>query len=137
MLDLNSSFLWIFFLIWLLYLVLNRIFFKPVGDMIVARETKIAADSRRQEHMMAEIEAQTQAVESRLSQARKEARQIKEDCLKEGETIRTRTVARAKEQSGRVLDGKIAQLESEIGMAEKTLEKQIAVFSDKIKQVFS
>ena len=30
MLDLNSSFLWIFFLVWLLYLVLNRIFFKPV-----------------------------------------------------------------------------------------------------------
>lgn len=136
MLDLNSSFLWIFFLVWLLYLVLNRIFFKPVGEIIDARETKIAADSQRQEGMMAEIETRTQAVESQLSQARKDARQIKEEWLENGEKIRVKAVAQAKDQSARVLAEKIVELESEIVAAEHVLDKQITAFSEKIRQAY-
>jgi len=136
MLDLNSSFLWIFFLVWLLYLVLNRIFFKPVGEIIDARETKITADSQRQAGMMAEIEARTQAVESQLSQARKDARQIKEEWLENGEKIRVKAVAQAKDQSARVLAEKIVELESEIVAAEHVLDKQITAFSEKIRQAY-
>jgi F-type H+-transporting ATPase subunit b len=136
MLDLNSSFIWIFFLVWLLYIVLNRIFFKPVGEIIAARETKIAADSQRQENMMAEIETRTQAVESQLLQARQDARQIKEKWLKNGEDIRAKAVSQAKEQVARVLSEKIVELEGEIVAAERTLEKQIAAFSEQIRQAY-
>ncbi|HUU05486.1 MAG TPA: ATP synthase F0 subunit B [Patescibacteria group bacterium] len=136
MLDLNSSFIWIFFLVWLLYLILNRIFFKPINEIITARETKISSDSNRLESMVAEIETRTRTVETQLSQARKEAQQIKEGWLKNGEDIRSRTVAVAKEQSVRVLDEKMSQLESEIVAAENTLEMQISAFSDKIKQAY-
>ncbi|TFG79735.1 MAG: hypothetical protein E4H23_04940 [Chrysiogenales bacterium] len=136
MLDLNSSFIWIFFLIWLLYLILNRIYFKPINEIITARETKISADSNRQESMVAEIETRTGAIEAQLSQARKEAQQIKEGLLKNGEEIRNRTVTSAKEQAVRVLAEKMSQLESEIVAAENTLEMQISVFSDKIKQAY-
>jgi F-type H+-transporting ATPase subunit b len=136
MLDLNSSFIWIFFLVWLLYIVLNRIFFKPVGEIIAARETKIAADSQRQENMMAEIETRTRAVESQLLQARQDARQIKEKWLKNGEDIRAKAVSQAKEQVARVLSEKIVELEGEIVAAERTLEKQIAAFSEQIRQAY-
>jgi F0F1-type ATP synthase membrane subunit b/b' len=78
MLELNSSFLWIFFLIWLLYFVLNRVFFKPIGGIILQREAKIAADSGRHENMVAQIEDRTRAVEERLSQAEKTAQLEKE-----------------------------------------------------------
>ncbi len=136
MLELNSSFLWIFFLLWLLYLVLNRIFFKPVGKIITERETKIITDSNRLESLLTEIENKTCAIESRLEQARQEARHIKEEWLMNGENIRSRTVAEAREQAARVLEQKIAQLESELIVAERTLEAQVSVFSDKIKQVY-
>jgi len=136
MLDINSSFIWIFFLVWLLFLVLNRIFFKPVGEIITARETKIAADSQRQENMMADIETQTQAVESQLDQARKDAQKIKEDWLKHGEEIQAKAVSQAKEQAARVLNEKISELKTEIVTAEQTLGKQIAVFSEKIRQAY-
>jgi len=136
MLDLNSSFIWIFFLVWLLYFFLNRIFFKPIGEIITARETKIAADAQRQESMMAEIETRTRAVESRLSQARKDAQQTKEEWLKNGEELRAKTVAQAKKQAAAVLDAKIVQLQDEIASAEQVLEKQIAAFSEKIRQAY-
>ena len=136
MLDLNSSFIWIFFLVWLLYLVLNRIFFKPINEIITARETKIAADSSRQENMLTEIETRTRDVESQLSRARKEAQRIKEEWLQKGEETRSQTVASAKEQALRILKEKISQLESEITAAEKSLGKQISAFSDQIKKAY-
>jgi F0F1-type ATP synthase membrane subunit b/b' len=136
MLDLNSSFLWIFFLVWLLYLVLNRIFFKPIHAIISEREAKVAADSGRQENMVAEIETRTQSVEDQLREARKEARRIKEEWLENGEQIRSRTVAEARENAARIMADNIAQLESEIAAAEQVLEKQISVFSDKIKEAY-
>jgi F0F1-type ATP synthase membrane subunit b/b' len=136
MLELNSSFIWIFFLVWLLYLVLNRIFFKPVHAIISEREAKVAADSSRQENMVAEIEARTQAVEDQLSQARKEARRIKEEWLAEGERIRGRAVAAARENAARILAENISQLEGEIAAAEQVLEKQVSAFSAQIKQAY-
>jgi len=136
MLELNSSFIWIFFLVWLLYILLDRIFFRPVGAIIAQREAKIAADSGRQENMLAEIEEQTRAVEARLSRARLEAQRSREEWLKNGEEIRVRTVAVAREQAARVMDEKIAQLESEIVAAESSLLQQVSTFSDKIRQAY-
>ncbi len=136
MLELNSSFIWIFFLIWLLYFLLGRIFFKPIGGIISQREAKIAADSSRQESMLAEIEERARAVEARLSQARLEAQRAREEWLKNGEEFRLRTVAAARERSVRVMGEKIAQLESEIGAAESSLLRQVSVFSDKIRQAY-
>jgi len=136
MLELNSSFLWIFFLVWILYFVLNRIFFKPVGDVITSREAKIAADTGRQESLVAEIEGQTRALESQLDQARRDAQLIKEEWLKNGEELRSRTVAEAREKSARVFGETIAQLEGDIASAEQALEKQVATFSERIKQAY-
>jgi F-type H+-transporting ATPase subunit b len=136
MLELNSSFIWIFFLVWLLYVVLDRLFFRPVGGIIAQREAKIAADSGRQESMVAEIEERARAVESRLSQARLEAQRSREEWLKNGEEIRVRTVTVAREQVARVMAQKIAQLESEIGAAESSLLQQVSVFSDKIRHAY-
>jgi F0F1-type ATP synthase membrane subunit b/b' len=136
MLDLNSSFIWIFFLVWLLYLVLDRIFFKPIHAVISEREGKIAADSSRQESMVAEIETQTQTVEDQLSRARLAARHIKEEWLAKGEQVRGRAVAEARENSARIMVDNMAQLDSEIAAAERTLEKQVSVFSEKIKQAY-
>jgi F-type H+-transporting ATPase subunit b len=136
MLDLNSSFLWIFFLVWALYLALNRIFFRPVGRIIGEREAKIAADSGRLEGLMAEIETRTRAVESELGKARREAQQIKEGWLKNGEEIRGRAVGDARQRAAQLLAESMTQLESEIAASERELESQVSLFSDKIRQAY-
>jgi len=136
MLELNSSFIWIFFLIWILYFVLDRVFFKPIGGIIHEREAKIAADSGRHETMVAEIENQARAVEERLNQARREAQRIQEEWLKQGEEVRSRSLVAAREQATRIMDEKTAQLENEIAAAEQVLLQKVSVFSDKIRQAY-
>lgn len=136
MLELNSSFLWIFFLLWILYLTLNHIFFKPVGRIIAEREAKAEADYRCREKMMAEIEIRTRWLEDQLGRARKEARQRLEEWLQNGEKARTGVIAEARERSTQIMNEKLAVLENEIGTAESELETQIAAFSDKIRQAY-
>jgi len=136
MLDLNSSLLWIFFMVWGLYLVLTRIFFKPVGKIIDEREAKIAADSKRLQGMVSQVEIHTQALETQMAQARKDALQIREEWSRKGEGVRALSLSEAKEKAVRIMDEKMNQLESEVKIAEKTLEKQVAVFSEKIKQAY-
>ena len=136
MLELNSSFLWIFFLLWILYFALNRVFFKPVGRIIDEREARAAADRGRQEKMLAEIDSGTRTLETRRGRAGEEVQRIRERWLKEGEDTRARVVAEARERSTRVVAEKMAQLESEIGEAERALQAQVAVFSERIRQAF-
>ena len=136
MLDLNSSLLWIFFMVWGLYLVLTRIFFKPVGKIIDEREAKIAADSKRLQGIVSQVEIHTQALETQMAQARKDALQIREEWSRKGEGVHALSLSEAKEKAARIMDEKMSELESEVKVAEKTLEKQVAVFSEKIKQAY-
>jgi F-type H+-transporting ATPase subunit b len=136
MLDLNSSLLWIFFMVWGLYIVLNRIFFKPVGKIIDEREAKVAADTNRLQGMMDQVEIHTQALETQMTQARKDALQIREEWSRKGENVRFQALSNAKEKAARIMEEKMIELENEVSTAERTLEKEIAVFSEKIKQAY-
>lgn len=123
-------------MVWGLYLVLTRIFFKPIGKIIDDREAKIAVDSERLQGMINQVEIHTQTLETRMTQARKDALQIREEWSKKGEGLRALALAAAKEKAARIMEEKMNELESEIMAAEKTLEKEIAVFSAKIKQAY-
>ncbi|MEI6614408.1 MAG: ATP synthase F0 subunit B [Chrysiogenales bacterium] len=136
MLDLNSSLFWIFFMVCGLHLVLTRIFFNPVGKIIDEREAKIAADAGRLQSMMDQVDIHTQAIETRMDLARKEALQIREEWSRRGEDVRARALSEAKEMAARVMDEKMSELEIEVIAAEKILEKGIVAFSEKIKQAY-
>ncbi len=136
MLELNSSFLWIFFLLWLLYFALGRIFFRPVGRVIGEREARRAGERERQERMMAEIEDRTRSLEDQLGRARREAQRVREGWLRDGEASRARAVAEARERSARLLDETLAQLDGEIAAAQRQLESQVARFSETIRRTF-
>jgi len=123
-------------MVWALYIVLNRIFFKPVGKIIDEREARVAVDSERLQGMMNQVEIHTQAVETQMAEARKDALQIREDWSKKGEDVRAHALSEAKEKAARIMKEKMNALEVEVRAAEKTLEKEIVVFSEKIRQAY-
>ncbi len=123
-------------LIWALMFVLNKIYFKPVGNVIDEREAKIDKENALIESMTNEIENKTQHIEKVLKEAKKEASSIKEDLIKKGETLREQLITDARNESKETLDAKLLELDKEIADAEQNLEQQISVFSDKIKEIF-
>jgi F-type H+-transporting ATPase subunit b len=137
MLDLNSSILWVFLMVSGLFFVLSRIFFKPVEKIINEREANVAADNQRLKGMVDQVESHTQSLENQMAQARTDAARIREEWSTKGADAREKALFEAKETAARVMEEKMNDLEKEVIAAEKALEKEVAVFSEKIRQAYS
>jgi F-type H+-transporting ATPase subunit b len=136
MLDLNSSIFWTFLLVCGLYVALTRIFFRPVAKVIDEREARTDSENERLRGMTAQVEGHARALESQMDQARKDAARIREEWARKGENVRAQAMAEAKEKAARFMKEKMTELETEVRAAEKALEKEIAVFSEKIRQAY-
>ncbi len=136
MLNLDITVIVVAVLVALLMVALNKVYLKPVGQVIEERETKIESETRQLETMTLDVEEKTQHIESLLKDTQKESRKIKEELIKKGETVREQIVAEAREESRSMFDRRMTQLDEEISAAEKSLVKEIGVFSEKIKEIF-
>ena len=136
MLELNFSFVFIFLLIWGLMLVLNRIYFRPVGRIIDEREARVKGDSEKLDSLVREIEEKTRRVEVMIADARNESFRIREEWIRKGEEFRETMIENAREKSTRQFEEQMKRLETEITAAQKQLESEISVFSQRIKEAF-
>ena len=136
MLELNFSFVFIFLLIWGLMLVLNRIYFRPVGRIIDEREARVKGDSEKLDSLVREIEEKTRRVEVMIADARNESFRIREEWIRKGEEFRETMIENAREKSTRQFEEQMKRLETEIAAAQKQLESEISIFSQKIKEAF-
>lgn len=136
MLNLDISVLFILVLIWILMNILNRLYFKPIGEIVARRDKKIKDDSRELEILANDIEERTGQIEDVLAKAKKDSLKIKEELIKKGEELKEQLVLKAKDDSQKISAKKMSELEKDIILAEKKLEKEIAVFSDNLKEIF-
>ena len=136
MLNLDVSVLVVIALIWLLMIVLNKIYFGPVGKIIAKREDKINRDSRKLESMTAEIEEKTRAIETVLADSRRESLNLQEQLIQKGEAVRDRMIVEAREKSRSLFDKRMKQLDTEINRAERKLSGDIETFSRKVRDTF-
>jgi F0F1-type ATP synthase membrane subunit b/b' len=136
MLDLDISVLFIAASVWLLMAVLNRIYYKPVGNIISHREDKIKKDSDRLQSLLDEVERQTQEIERILVDARKESMVLQEELIRKGEDVRNKLIAASKSQSRELFQNKVSSLNDEILKAEKKIMNDIDLFTQKMKEIF-
>lgn len=136
MLELNASLFFISLMVWLLLIVLDRIFFKPVGQVLQERDSKNQAESAQITRMRTEIEAQMGEIEGTLQNARREAQRLKDELIDKGDHIRETLVVEARRQSKERLVETGQQLERELASAEQKLKEEVALFSSKIKELF-
>jgi F-type H+-transporting ATPase subunit b len=136
MLDLDISLIVVSVLVGILMLILNRVYFNPIGQVINQREAKIAGESTQIETNMQTIEEKTRHIEAVLKEAQKDSRGIREELIRKGEEVREQVVQDARENSKKMFKTKMEQLDQQILSAEKALEQEITVFSAKIKEIF-
>jgi F-type H+-transporting ATPase subunit b len=136
MLDLDLSLIVVSVLVGILMLVLNRVYLNPISQVIHQRETKIAEESSQIESNMLSVEEKTRHIETILKEAQRDSRNIKEELIKKGEEVREQVIVDARENSKKLFKTKLEQLDEQILAAEKELEKEIYVFSNKIKDIF-
>lgn len=136
MLNLDVSLFFIPLLIWILMIVLDKIYFKPVGKIIEQRENKIDKDSASIEHMITDVENKTKNIEDILTKARRDSMEVKENLIKKNEEKIERLILEEKENSRKRFKKSMEKLDEEIAYAEKRLEMEIDKFSNEIKEKF-
>lgn len=99
-----------------LYALMARFFFRPVKEFLDKRAQHVQKEIEAAESSRAQAAELVATYESKLSEAREEARRIIEDATKQAATVRAEIEAEAREQAELML---------------KRAEKQIALERDK------
>lgn len=136
MLDLDLSFLVILGLVWILMLILDRLFFTPVGETINRREAMVQDDEHRLEELNTSIQEGTRRLETSLSQARQHSLKLREELISQGESTREELVADARLHAREIMEKEMSRLEKEIQSAQTRLQEQAGEFSAKISEIF-
>jgi len=124
-----------------LYLILRHFLFGPVSKFLAARKEKIAQELEEAKSHKEEAEALKKEYESRIDEAKNEARAIIESAKKRGEELKEQIIVEAKAEASNVLakarsdiererERTMAELKSEVVQiammaAEKVVEKSL------------
>jgi F-type H+-transporting ATPase subunit b len=136
MLDLDYSVLIIMSLVWILMVVLNKIFYRPVGNMLAKRENKVREDSEKLQSLTADIQTKTDLIEKILKDAKKDSINIREELIQKGEQIREQLIGDARQKSKHIFDQSMDKLAEDINTAEQELTGEIEEFSRRMKEIF-
>lgn len=137
MLDLDITVIYTIVILWILLIILNKIFYKPVGNIIADREKKEKTELSEIERMRSDIDERSARVEITLKKARKESNSISEGIIREGEKARDELVLSTREKSSAEFRIKMDELDKEIADAEVKLKGEIKSFSKKIEEIFT
>lgn len=106
----------------LLYLILRRLLYNPVSNLLQARKDRIQTDINEAKNLKEEATALRDDYESRINLAKKEGQEIIEAGRKRGEELKESIIAEAKEEANRIVE-----------MARKDIERERNVALDEVK----
>lgn len=136
MLDLDVSLFFISLLIWVLMIILDKIYYKPVGKILGQRENKIEKDSALIESMIAHVENKTKNIDDVLKKARTDSMKLRENLIRKNEEKIERLISEENENLKRRFEESMKKLDEEIASAEEKLGKEVEEFSNEIKEKF-
>jgi len=136
MLDLDITLFVILILVWGLMIALNKLFFKPIGDVIEKREKKLFETGELMNKMNSEIEEKTIKIEEELNKAGREIILLREEIIKQGEETKDRAIEKARQEAKLLMEKEMKKLDKEVKVTEEKLEKHIPEYVNLIKKKF-
>ena len=122
MLSIDASLIVVFVLVWILVLVLSRVFFKPVIRVMRERETRIAKDKDETRQTLEAYAQDLRRIEDGLKEARLEAARIRESAAEGSQRERARLLQEVNAERRAQVDKARAELQAEVERLKKELE---------------
>lgn len=126
---------YIFILGLLLYLILRKQLFEPVGKIIQERETLVEDAKAFISKAEVEIQERKTKVESSLDKAASDAYEIQESLRQEGYKERKDIIRAAQDNSYKMLEEARKDIRNSTGEAEASLRKEADSLAEKIVSV--
>jgi len=122
MLSIDASLIVVFVLVWILVLVLSRVFFKPVSRVMRARDARLAKDRDETRQALEAYAEDLRRVEEGLKEARLEAARIRESAAEGSSRERARLLQEVNAERRAQVDKARAELQAEVERLKKELE---------------
>lgn len=119
MLQIDLTFVAVFVLVWILIMVLGRVFFKPYLNMREKRRKILEDNARAYKQAMKEYEDHLNRIEISLKEARQESQQIRERVISEAINEKSRLVA---------------EIQTEVKEQISTARNELAQQTEKLKE---
>lgn len=122
MLSIDASLIVIFILVWILVLVLSRVFFKPVAKAMRERETRLAKDKDETRRALEAYAEDLKRIEDELREARLEAARRRESAAEGSTREKARLLQKVNAERRAQVEKARAELQAEVERLKKELE---------------
>lgn len=134
MLSLNATVLVVFAIVWILVLILTRIFFKPILRILDERAARIAKDKDAAENARQSYEADLKRIEEGLKEARAAAEAIRNNAETEALKDKSRLVREVQAEGRAEVERAKAELARQTEALKKELETRTAEIAESIEK---
>jgi F0F1-type ATP synthase membrane subunit b/b' len=134
MLDINATFLVTFAVVWILVLVLGRVFFHPYQKLRAEREGRIASDRQASQRASEQNQRSLHNVEQSIKVARASAFRIREDIEAEALREKSRLLNEVGAAAKAEVDGARAELLRELAGLKGELQAKAAGLAESIEK---
>lgn len=134
MLNIDLTFLVIFFLVWILVFILSRVFWKPMVRTIEERSARIKGDQTAAQASLTTYEQSLEAIGKTIKSAKKDAERVRAELEVEALKEKSRLLAEVGAASKDEIDRARAKLQEEISRLKADLQTEAERLSERIEE---
>jgi F-type H+-transporting ATPase subunit b len=134
MLQVDLSALVVFAIVWILVVVLTKVFFKPIQGIVRKREEGLREDREAGEKAQSEYEASLQKIEDDIKQARSSSYRIRDKFEKEALKEKERMLSEVSKECRSQVDEARKELTQQIDELKADLKDQSEQLAEKIEK---
>ncbi|TRZ86124.1 hypothetical protein D4R89_11580 [bacterium] len=134
MLSIDLTFAVIFLLVWVLVLILSRVFFKPVGRMMEERGSRSRENKEAARKALDALTQDLRKIEESLKEAKAASDKIRESLEIEALKERTRLLSDLHAESRRQVEKAREEITEEIGRLKSELAGEVERLSGEVER---
>ena len=134
MLAIDLTFIVIFLLVWVLVLVLTRVFFKPVGRILEKRRGRESADRDAAKAAIEAGERDLRRIEDELREARASSERMREELEAQALGEKARLIAEVQADARDRIEKAKAELEEQVRRLKEQLEGEAGRLAERIEK---
>ena len=134
MLQVDLSAIVVFAIVWILVLVLTKVFFKPIQGVVRKREEGLRQDREAGEKAQSEYENSLQKIEDDLKKARSSAYKVRDKFEKEALKEKERMLAEVSKECRSQVEDARKELTKQIDELKTDLKDQSEQLAEKIEK---
>jgi F0F1-type ATP synthase membrane subunit b/b' len=132
--NLDYTVLIVFLIVWILYLILNKIYFYPIGKKIEERDELKKQHVTEIESIKKLIDEKTAGIEKSINTAKMNSRKMNAKLIKEARAAADKFIVLTREENKDRSDKSMKELKKEIEEAEVRIMQQIDEFASGLQK---